>query len=156
MNLVSEQVNHKKFGLGVISKLTDDTVYVEFGDDVGQKAFSYPDAFEKYLTLVNVEADTEVKVQIKRKLAAQRAESAAIERVRQETMKRLLLSAWKSQASWGSFIQSVAFARLIVVCLRKKLVFSKAVEVRDIVFMMANVWKYEVGNTFTALSQKMR
>lgn len=42
---VGATVSHKKFGIGIIFKLNDRHVYVEF--KVGQKTFIYPDAFKQ-------------------------------------------------------------------------------------------------------------
>lgn len=52
INSVTETsiVYNKDYGKGVISKITDEKIYVKFGDNL--RIFQYPDAFEKgYLSL---------------------------------------------------------------------------------------------------------
>lgn len=54
MNLVNEQVEHKHFGKGSVVENTD--FYVEVHFPMGNKKFVFPDAFEKYLTLIDKKA----------------------------------------------------------------------------------------------------
>lgn len=51
--LVSQTVYHELFGKGIIKNITDSNVEVSFKNDV--KRFIYPDAFEKFLTLDDIE-----------------------------------------------------------------------------------------------------
>ena len=51
MNLIDEQVQHSKFGIGRITSSSDNMIKVEFSEDIGEKKFSYPEAFESYLKM---------------------------------------------------------------------------------------------------------
>lgn len=51
MNLIDEQVQHSKFGIGRITSSSDSIIKVEFRKDIGEKKFSYPEAFEGYLKM---------------------------------------------------------------------------------------------------------
>ncbi len=55
MNIVNEKVEHILFGFGVITKVKEDKVWVQFQEEIGIKAFLYPEAFEKFLKAVNPE-----------------------------------------------------------------------------------------------------
>ena len=53
MKLVSEQVYHAKYGVGIVINQTDDVVEVKFGNGFGNKKFVYPVAFESFLKVSN-------------------------------------------------------------------------------------------------------
>lgn len=125
MNLVGEQVNHRKYGLGKISRLTDDTVYVEFVMDIGQKAFSYPEAFEKYLILSSKDADTAVKIQIKNKMTKQKAESIAIERARVRKHEEITIKRMEESCELGEFYSVSGFCEAYRRVLEKEVSFLK-------------------------------
>ena len=125
MDLVGEQVNHKKYGLGKISRLTDDTVYVEFGADIGRTAFSYPEAFEKYLILSSKDADNAVKFQIQKKLTKQKAESAAIERARVRKHEEITIKRMEESCELGEFYSVSGFCEAYRRVLAKEVGFLK-------------------------------
>ena len=51
MELLKAQVEHKAFGLGKVTGLTNGVLSVRFADPVGEKKFMYPSAFVTHLTL---------------------------------------------------------------------------------------------------------
>ncbi len=51
MNLINKQVTHDTFGMGSVVGHTDSCVVIQF--ESGEKKFIFPDAFGKYLTLVD-------------------------------------------------------------------------------------------------------
>jgi hypothetical protein len=53
MNLLHEQVQHQKFGTGVITEQTQSLVSVQFAGQYGTKKFLYPTAFDVHLTLTS-------------------------------------------------------------------------------------------------------
>lgn len=60
MNIANEKVNHIKFGSGVITEVGEHKILVQFQDNVGVKAFLYPEAFEKFLEVVNPEVQNSI------------------------------------------------------------------------------------------------
>ncbi|GEM_PF-211301 len=54
MNLINKQVTHDSFGIGSVVGHTNSCVVIHF--ESGEKKFIYPDAFGKYLTLVDQHA----------------------------------------------------------------------------------------------------
>jgi len=51
MNVMHEQINHLKFGTGMITAQDSSTVTVKFSKEYGSKKFFYPSAFKSYLAL---------------------------------------------------------------------------------------------------------
>jgi hypothetical protein len=77
MDLINKQVLHKNFGKGNIVDCNAAYVVVQFKS--GIKEFVYPDAFEKYLTLVDKKAANSVdkileKLEIEREIEEQKIE----------------------------------------------------------------------------------
>lgn len=93
MDLISKQVLHKIFGKGSIIDCNDSYVEVQFKS--GIKEFVYPDAFEKYLTLVDKKAADSVdkileKLELERAIEEQKIEEQkAIELEEQQRILRL-------------------------------------------------------------------
>lgn len=55
VNIINEQVNHTKFGKGVVINLSNNIIEVEF-DKIGAKKFNYPEVFiKKFLSTENVQ-----------------------------------------------------------------------------------------------------
>lgn len=51
--LCGYEVSHVKFGIGVVTQISHDYVWVEFPSPYGEKQFKFPDAFiDEFLTLV--------------------------------------------------------------------------------------------------------
>lgn len=67
MELISEKVEHTKFGLGTIVDLEQNKVSVEFSNQFGKKSFIFPDAFEQFLKLNNPIAEEDVMEQVRLK-----------------------------------------------------------------------------------------
>ncbi len=91
MDLINKQVVHKSFGKGSIVDCNDDYVVVQFKS--GNKDFVYPDAFEKYLSLVDKKAADSVdkileKLETEREIEEQRIEEEKA--IELEEQKRLL------------------------------------------------------------------
>ncbi len=51
VELIKAQVEHKAFGLGKVTGLTNGVLSVRFPDPYGEKKFMYPAAFANHLTL---------------------------------------------------------------------------------------------------------
>lgn len=103
MNLVNENVEHIKFGLGVITKLSGNKIWVEFQDPIGIKIFLYPEAFEKFLKVLNPAVEHNVLEELRRKQEQVRLEEEQkekqIEAVRlKEEEARLAILRKKSAA----------------------------------------------------------
>lgn len=65
MSLLGERVKHQVFGEGKIVSVTKNYVTVSF--EIGEKVFVYPDAFEKFLTLVNQELSSKMEAYFKQR-----------------------------------------------------------------------------------------
>ena len=93
MDLINKQVLHKTFGKGSIVDCSDSYVVVQFKS--GKKEFVYPDAFERYLTLVDKKASNSVdkileKLETEREIEEQRIEEEkAIELEEQQRLLRI-------------------------------------------------------------------
>ncbi len=90
MNLINKKVEHKIFGIGIIVDCNEEYVVVRF--ESGNKEFVYPDAFEKYLTLVDKKTADSVdkileKLETEREIEEQRIEEEKT--IEQEELKRL-------------------------------------------------------------------
>ncbi|WP_303817383.1 AAA domain-containing protein [Selenomonas ruminantium] len=124
MELIGEQVEHKKYGKGKIIRLTGDTVYVEFGSDTGLKAFTYPSAFENFLTLENVEVNNGVKLQLEKRKAEQIEESAAIEQIKLQKHEQLVTKRME-EGKIGEFYSVNGFCEAYKRVLGKEVDFLK-------------------------------
>lgn len=62
MNLMNKQVIHKRFGKGSVVDYTDSCIEIHFIS--GNKKFVFPDAFGKYLTLIDQRAATSIEKMI--------------------------------------------------------------------------------------------
>ena len=62
MCLVDKKVNHKKFGEGIIKSCDGKYLHIVFGEQ--EKIFSYPSAFEKFITIEDKEAEEKIKADI--------------------------------------------------------------------------------------------
>ena len=58
MQLVGQVISHTKFGKGIVSETTDQTITIIFQN--GEKKFLFPDAFEKFLALKNKEEQSHI------------------------------------------------------------------------------------------------
>jgi hypothetical protein len=75
MDLIKKTVMHKSFGQGTIIECSDSYVAVQF--ESGIKEFVYPDAFDRYLKLVDKKAADSVdkileKLEMEREIEEQR------------------------------------------------------------------------------------
>jgi len=103
MNIKNEQVNHIKFGSGVITEVEGDKILVQFQDDLGVKAFAYPEAFKMFLEAANEEVQNSIleklyikqeqsKVELEEKRNEEKQEKAAKEE------KKILLAEKRAAA----------------------------------------------------------
>lgn len=53
MKLISEKVEHKKFGIGVVTETNHDKIKVQFQIGEEDKTFQYPESFGAFLKAVN-------------------------------------------------------------------------------------------------------
>ncbi|MBL4937601.1 hypothetical protein JK636_17945 [Clostridium sp. YIM B02515] len=60
MTLINEKVEHISYGLGVVIEEEATKILVQFTDDIGNKAFKYPEAFEKFLKAVKPEVQNTI------------------------------------------------------------------------------------------------
>jgi len=93
MNLITEQVQHSRFGLGTILGQTASTIEVRFDDAFGIKKFIYPSAFESFLVLcqpaLRETMDHEL-TQIREQLAAERKRQIEADKLHEEAVRVLL------------------------------------------------------------------
>lgn len=68
MPLKNEKVQHTNFGVGVITEEKDYIIWVQFQENIGVKAFVYPDAFEKFLKATNEAVQSTVMEDLHKKL----------------------------------------------------------------------------------------
>lgn len=90
-----QTVRHLTFGEGVILSLEGKYITVNFGGDIGEKTFVYPDAFEKYLEYNEPETQNSImeiiqkkkdRLKIEEELKAEALKKAA-ERAEEERKK---------------------------------------------------------------------
>lgn len=87
MNLLNQQVQHKSFGMGYVIEQVDSYIKVSF--EQGNKRFVYPDAFGKFLILVDKEAAKRVEnLKQKEKQRRQKEEQRIAQRLAFEHEKR--------------------------------------------------------------------
>ncbi len=91
MNLIDMEVNHKSFGLGKIIKQDGNYLVVKFGDE--EKTFTYPDSFERFLSIDNKEVYSKIKKDIEKKKIIKKNE---LEKSRKEEEEKRKLRIIKS------------------------------------------------------------
>jgi len=93
MNLITEQVQHSRFGLGTIQGQTASTVEVRFDGAFGIKKFVYPSAFESFLILCRPmlrESMNQELTLIREQVEAERQRQSEADRLREEAVRTLL------------------------------------------------------------------
>lgn len=100
MQLVGQAISHTKFGKGVVSETTDQTITIIFQH--GEKKFLFPDAFEKFLALRNQEDQNQIN-ELVQKLVQQRKIQENAQRTKDERYNRIskLKVMPNSQAAFG-------------------------------------------------------
>lgn len=78
MNYVGKKINHKVFGLGIVVEQYDRYIVVEFLKQVERKKFIVPDAFEKFLQLMDENDDKKIKEIIREKKHDKQIKNAQI------------------------------------------------------------------------------
>jgi hypothetical protein len=101
MTLVNEKVEHINFGLGVITDENDHKIWVQFQEDIGEKIFQYPEAFEKFLKAANSAVENNVLEELHRKQEQIELERKEKERAAAELKEKIenLVPAKKKAAS---------------------------------------------------------
>jgi len=93
MNLITEQVQHSRFGLGTILEQTASMIEVRFDDGFGTKKFVYPSAFESFLVLcrptLKALMDHEL-TQIREQVETERVRRMEADKIREEAVRTLL------------------------------------------------------------------
>ena len=90
MNLNNEQVVHHTFGVGQVVSVGNGTITIRFAEDVGQKLFQYPGAFESHLKMCNPSAQDFVWGELKKFMNQFAAEQAYKKQQQLEKMNRLV------------------------------------------------------------------
>ncbi|GHV40764.1 hypothetical protein FACS189490_06450 [Clostridia bacterium] len=101
MNILNNQVTHNKYGAGTVTEQNETSLTVNFGDELGEKKFLYPSAFEAFLVLTDPAAQKAVSEecrQIRDRLDAERTQRKEEYEARQEASK-LVLSETKRAAA---------------------------------------------------------
>jgi len=78
MDLINKQVTHKRFGKGSVVEHTDS--YIEIHFKLGNKKFVFPDAFGKYLTMIDQRASDSVKKILQKREKERKQEKLELER----------------------------------------------------------------------------
>ena len=84
--MLNKKVIHKTLGVGVIVKFEDNIATLKFSERTID--FRYPDAFSKYLALVDAEAQNEVKALADEVVAKKEAEERAKAEAKAEEVRR--------------------------------------------------------------------
>ena len=88
MSIIGKKVNHKAWGEGTVISVESERLQVKFSS-VGIKPFVYPDAFEKFLTLEDQDAQNAVLEELKEKNEKKKAAATAVATARAaETAQR--------------------------------------------------------------------
>lgn len=80
---------HRTYGAGRVESVENGYITVEFSEDIGQKVFSYPGAFERFIKMSNPDAQAVAERDLNELLARLSAEKAEKERVYREEQERL-------------------------------------------------------------------
>ena len=89
MILVGKQVVHRIFGTGKVISVEEGHITVQFDEDIGEKMFSYPAAFEKHLRMCGEQEQSFAEDDLKIYLAKIAAEQARREQeIKDETERR--------------------------------------------------------------------
>lgn len=100
MRLVGQAISHTKFGKGVVSETTDQTITIIFQH--GEKKFLFPDAFEKFLALRNQEDQNRINELVNNLIQKRKVQENA-QRTKDERYNRIskLKVTPTSQAAFG-------------------------------------------------------
>lgn len=94
MDLLGREVIHKSFGNGSVIEQSDEYITIKFL--IGIKKFLYPDAFENFLSITNLQIQEKINAEIeekKRKIAEEKARMQASQENLMEVGKQAKLSA---------------------------------------------------------------
>lgn len=78
MDILNQQVSHKKFGVGIVVEQTQDSIFVKFANV--DKKFQYPNAFQQFLALNDKILQEEVLKEAKQKEQEKEQQKAEIRR----------------------------------------------------------------------------
>ncbi len=83
-----QTVHHSNFGTGTITTLDGKYLTVDFGAEVGEKTFVYPDAFAKFLTYNDEDEQRKVSELVREKQERLTAEAAEKEAAAKKAAER--------------------------------------------------------------------
>ena len=87
MNVIGKMVNHKTFGVGTVTELTDTIITISFRGT--EKRFIYPDAFKRFLVFKGQRVQEHVEKLIREKEAVAQRQKR-IEQEENERRQKLL------------------------------------------------------------------
>ena len=67
MDIINKKIEHFLYGDGTVICRKEDILYIQFSEPYGVKQFIYPDAFEKYLKLCDLDLEKFVMEEINNK-----------------------------------------------------------------------------------------
>ncbi len=92
MNVIAEQVQHNRFGVGVVLSQTASMIEVRFDNAFGIKKFMYPSAFDSFLVLccpVLRESMEQELTQIREQMEAERKRKIEADKLHEEAVRAL-------------------------------------------------------------------
>ncbi|GGO00903.1 hypothetical protein [Saccharibacillus kuerlensis] len=89
MNLNDEQVEHASFGTGKVIGSGDGRINVRFTEEVGEKSFLYPEAFDQHLKMSDPQKQEQMGEEVRQKKILMAEEKRAEEQKREEEEVRL-------------------------------------------------------------------
>lgn len=104
MVLWNEKVSHRVFGQGVVVDQNDEKLTIQFSDRYGIKQFIYPDAFQRYLKLLNDDLESSVLKELddkKKQIEAERLMKKQ-KREQEENDRRMALKKAKDDSQKGT------------------------------------------------------
>lgn len=112
MNLVNKKVIHEIFGKGNVTNYDDSYININF--ESGEKKFSFPDAFKKYITFVDKSASKLVNNKIEKEDEERKQEEQILKKEKALERERRYISNQNKNVKSGkvnSKIQSVFWCR---------------------------------------------
>ena len=101
MKLISEKVEHKKYGIGVITESNDDKIMVPFQKETENKMFQYPESFGNFLKAVNPAVQEDVMEDYEKKQKENELEREHIRKKREalELAEKMAISDAKKKTT---------------------------------------------------------
>lgn len=112
MDLVNKKVMHETFGKGSVVNYDDSYININFKS--GDKRFSFPDAFKKYVTFVDQKANNLVNEKIEKKEEKMKKKELRVKKERALELKQQYIANQKKRTKGGkvhSKVQSVFWCK---------------------------------------------